>query len=149
MQYQREAHLLLDELLEEALGLNGGDITAVVAPNQNAALDVEQKQRGHSPHHLGALSSPATDLRRIRSCGRRRDLGASVKRPIQQRQMARHRTDSRLELRIEEERIISYQRFAGSNGMSEPKDDRRRRLTTEILNSIYHPNIVMLFYFEP
>lgn len=32
--------LFLDELSEEALGLDGGDVAAVVAPDQNAAFDV-------------------------------------------------------------------------------------------------------------
>lgn len=38
---RRSEDLFLDELGEEAFGLDGGDIAAVVAPNEDAAFDVE------------------------------------------------------------------------------------------------------------
>lgn len=37
-------NLFLDELGEEAFGFNGGDITTVIAPNENAAFDVEKEE---------------------------------------------------------------------------------------------------------
>lgn len=46
-----KAYLFLDELGEEALGLNGRDITTEVAPDQNAAFDIEKEKSRHSPRH--------------------------------------------------------------------------------------------------
>lgn len=36
-------NLFLEELGEKALGLNGSDVATVVAPHQNAALDVQKE----------------------------------------------------------------------------------------------------------
>lgn len=39
-QENKQNYLFLDELGEEFLGLNGGDIAAIVTPNENAAFDI-------------------------------------------------------------------------------------------------------------
>lgn len=44
-------YLLVEELGEEALGLERGDVAAVVAPDEDAALDVQQEQRRHRARH--------------------------------------------------------------------------------------------------
>ena len=78
-------YLLVEELGEEALGLDGGDIAAEIAPDEDAALDVQQEQRRHRARHRRAarwdlsrlpdLDRPAysrpTDTR-AGSCGRAR-----------------------------------------------------------------------------
>ena len=55
-------HLFLDEFGEETLGLSSGDVAAVIAPDEDATFDVEQKQRGGRPCHVVSLG-----LRDIRS----------------------------------------------------------------------------------
>jgi hypothetical protein len=37
-------NLFLDEFGEETFSFNGGDITTVIAPNENAAFDVEKEK---------------------------------------------------------------------------------------------------------
>lgn len=37
---KRKKDLFVDELSEEALGLDGGDVATIVAPDENAAFDV-------------------------------------------------------------------------------------------------------------
>jgi hypothetical protein len=60
------AYLLVEELGEEALGLQRRDVAAVVAPDEDAALDVQQEQRRHRARHGGRRSRsrpPDLDLR--------------------------------------------------------------------------------------
>ena len=51
MRRRRTADLFLDELGEEALGLNSRDIAPVIAPHQNSAFDVEKEERRGGPRH--------------------------------------------------------------------------------------------------
>jgi len=43
--------LFFDEFGEEAFGVEGGDIAAVVAPDEDAAFDVEEEQSRGCPCH--------------------------------------------------------------------------------------------------
>lgn len=43
--------LFLDELGEEALGLNSRDIAPVITPHQNATFDVEKEECRGGPRH--------------------------------------------------------------------------------------------------
>lgn len=52
------AYLLVEELGEEALGLERGDVAAVVSPDEDASLDVQQEQRRHRARHGGRRSRP-------------------------------------------------------------------------------------------
>lgn len=47
----REGNHFLDELGEEALGLDGGDVAPVVTPNENAPFDIQEEQCRHCPRH--------------------------------------------------------------------------------------------------
>lgn len=44
-------NLLVDEFGEEALSFNGGDVAAVVTPDEDAAFDVEEEQSRSCPWH--------------------------------------------------------------------------------------------------
>lgn len=46
-------YLLVEELGEETLGLERGNVAAVVAPDEDASLDVQQEERGHRARHGG------------------------------------------------------------------------------------------------
>lgn len=48
---ERKGDLFLDELGEEAFGVDGGDVATVVAPNQDAAFDVEEEESRGGPCH--------------------------------------------------------------------------------------------------
>lgn len=59
-------NLFIDELSEESLGLSSGDITTVITPDENAPLDIKQKQRrGRSSHVLPLGVSNQIQMRRI------------------------------------------------------------------------------------
>lgn len=44
-------NLFFDEFGEEAFSFDGGDVTAVVAPDEDAAFDVEEEQSRGCPCH--------------------------------------------------------------------------------------------------
>ena len=66
---RRSEDLFLDELGEEAFGLNGGDIATIIPPNENAAFDVEKEEGRGCPCHWSLIwmVGIGSDMDQIRS----------------------------------------------------------------------------------
>ena len=58
----RKRNLFLDELREEAFGLSGGDVAAVVTPDENATFDIQQKQRRSSSCHVSLIQMRSDEI---------------------------------------------------------------------------------------